>query len=211
MALHWDISKVKDTHLLHNTAPEKGGEPPFPKGSPEDIEGDVQWAITDALIWATMGVDMGSITEKNIDEFYTRLVMMVKASGPLLHKGGEPYHISYEDVRRRIGLSTNVSTKTPAQFNKRMAEMLRDRAGAQMANEKRKLEARVLIAGLKAGDDWTGDHDTAARVLGLDPDNYRAADNDSWPEDMRGKVTFETGQQILDHLDQINEAKKVMS
>lgn len=67
-------------------------------------------------------------------------------------------------------------------------------------------DARALLKDLMFRDLWLPEHDEACAVLGLDPDNYRARDNDNWPSNQRGRVTFDTGQSILDHAD---KAKKV--
>lgn len=66
--------------------------------------------------------------------------------------------------------------------------------------------ARQLLSTLTAGDDWNDEHDAALKLLGGDPDNYRATPEghpraENWPAEQRGKVTFDTGQAILDHLD----------
>lgn len=60
--------------------------------------------------------------------------------------------------------------------------------------------ARELLGALKAGDDWTVQHDHACLLLGGDPDDYRAADNENWHAGQRGKVTFELGVDIVNHL-----------
>lgn len=190
MALHWDLTKVKDTHLLHNVAKEKGGEPLYPKGSMEDREGDAQWAITDTLIWMTMAVDMGRITEDNWRDFLTRIRLLEKLQGAFMHKGGEPYYLKARDIRRRVGLSTNVGTKTMAVWRNRIVKQWTE-------DELRKLTSDLKAAPdalrkLEAGDKWEGRHDIYADMLGLDPDNYRAADNENWPEDVRGTVTEPT-------------------
>lgn len=129
MALNWSIADVKDTHLLHNTKREGDDEPPFPKGSDEDWEGDRQWEITDAIIWATMAVDIGEIKESNYEEFYARLKMVEKVYG------GRPYQITLADLKRRIGLGTNVITTTPAAFANRMKKTLVDDAHRKAKRE----------------------------------------------------------------------------
>lgn len=141
MALNWSIADVKDTHLLHNTAKEKEGERPFPEGSPEDLEGDLQWGITNNLIWATMAVSMGSITEKNYEEFYRRMIVVGRLTTP-------PYQVTLADVKRRIGLSTNVSTETPTKFANNMKRVIIDDADYKVSNEVKalaKYEALLAI------------------------------------------------------------------
>jgi len=243
MALNWDMTEVRDTHLLHNTAKEKGGERPFPEGSDEDWVGDRQWEITNNLIWATMAVDMGSITEKNYEEFYRRLIIAGRVFG-------SPYRITLADVKRRIGLGCNVTTKTATQFANRMKKVIEEDARRMLSIEKKTLanyeallaiedtlleadkqelerlrvkyieptlekcrqarfeSARELIYSLNRLDEWTDKCDEAARIIGLDPDNYRALSNANWPEDMHNKVTFDDGAAILAHFDNGTYAKK---
>ena len=104
-----------------------------------------EWPITHALIWATLRVDLGGITEKNVDEFFTRLEMVEAACGPLVYKWDDEKKykeslLTYSAVRRRIGLNTNVTNKTQAQFDKRMAAILRDNASRQLDYQKEKWE-----------------------------------------------------------------------
>lgn len=74
-------------------------------------------------------------------------------------------------------------------------------------------EAEAVLRGVaKAGLDnarlgevctrWGYRHDEAARVLGFDPDVYRARDNDNWPAHLRGRLTEPTT--LLRHLDERN-------
>lgn len=158
MALHWDISNVKDYNLLHNTAPE-GCDLPHPKGSIEDFVGDVEWDITNTLIWATISVDMGKITEKNYEEFYRRLRMVGIVYG-------SPYQITLSDVKRRIGLSTNVITTTATQFNNKMKKRMVDDADRHVKTEARMLaeyESLSEIRGSEMTDDDANRYDSLVR------------------------------------------------
>ena len=42
---------------------------------------DLDWDKKESLIFATMAVDMGEITEKNYEEFFKRYVMFCDATG----------------------------------------------------------------------------------------------------------------------------------
>lgn len=66
----------------------------------------------DAFIWGMMRVDMGKITEKNADEWLWRYKFADTLNGQLF-LGFTP---TIEDVRKRIGLVCNVSTRTRKQF-----------------------------------------------------------------------------------------------
>lgn len=78
------------------------------------------WQFYNALIWATMMVDLNGITEKNIDEFVRR----VNETGAIEHtvkcKCGEarrePMTITKEEITKFIGLRTNVHSLTARQW-----------------------------------------------------------------------------------------------
>lgn len=85
----------------------------------------------ESLIFATMFVDMGEITEKNHEEFYERYVQFNMACGyPDLY-------LSLDDVKGAIGLSTNVFTTTTAAWRKRLIRILEDKARDKMYRAKR--------------------------------------------------------------------------
>lgn len=66
------------------------------------------------LIFATMAVDMGSITEKNVDEFFFRVSLWRRWHGL------EP--VKYELVKSLIGMRTNVLTVARGPWLTRMAD-----------------------------------------------------------------------------------------
>lgn len=94
------------------------------------------WRITEALIWATMAVDMGEITEANAQEFAERLAMSAMVHGTILQQeDGDRIvdrPITLEEVRLRIGLKTNVTTTSAAAFKNRLARAMRDKAAQAM-------------------------------------------------------------------------------
>jgi hypothetical protein len=99
--------------------------------------------VTDVLVWATVGIDMGEITQKNYVEFATRLLMWQGVLGPMLQEPEEDENgkvtwvtrvVGIDDVRRHIGLSTNVRKTTRTQFMKSMERYMKDK-------EERHLEA----------------------------------------------------------------------
>ena len=87
MPLTWDIQKVENWE--------------------EVSEGD-EWKKTEGIIWSTLLIHLGEITEKNYVEFYTR--------GTFVHPNVFGETISLSDIKRRVGLHTNVSKKTQIQF-----------------------------------------------------------------------------------------------
>lgn len=127
MALRWNLSAVKDGDTVcWITAPEdmpmhgvKAGE-------------QVMNPVTNALIWATIAVDLGGITEKNAAEFYARLRFTERLDGPFLIRAevdgkrpeGEAAFITEEEVRAHVGLSANVTDKSRTQWLKRFTNDL---------------------------------------------------------------------------------------
>jgi len=98
MALNYNFSKVADHEKLH--------------------EDNNEWQATDVLIWMTMAVGIHTITEDNHKEFYARLHLLEKLNGAMRTEGGKEKLFTLEEVKRRIGLSTNASTLTRNQFIK---------------------------------------------------------------------------------------------
>ena len=99
MAIKWDISKCKNWNELN-------------KG--------VEWDITWGLICSD-GSGYSRITKNNYKKYYARLRLSEKLFGTMLYiidknKKQVRYFITLEDVKRRIGLQTNSSDKTDAEF-----------------------------------------------------------------------------------------------
>lgn len=97
MALNWNIEKVANYKEL--------------------TEGS-EWVTTDLLIWGTMFVGMHQITDKNYKEFYARYHLVELLSGAFSTVDGKPRFVTLEDVKRRIGLSTNAGTVPRTTFIK---------------------------------------------------------------------------------------------
>jgi len=85
---------------------------------PNDSE---RWhPVADALVWLSMICGYGSITSKNVETVTKRIMayQAVTAAYRSFHK--EPVYITHEDIRRFIGMTTNASTMTDAQWLKRL-------------------------------------------------------------------------------------------
>lgn len=95
MALNWSIKKCKNWKQLTE---------------------DKAWPLTDRMIWATMYVDIGSITKANHEEFYRRLHIVEQQDGAFLMRGGKESYITLADVKRYIGLETNVGKSSKKEF-----------------------------------------------------------------------------------------------
>lgn len=78
--------------------------------------------VTEALIFGTMSVGLGAITDKNVDEFAARFRVIEKIHGAMLYKpnpDGEgiiDWYLSDEDFIVHIGLSCNVSNETRSKW-----------------------------------------------------------------------------------------------
>ena len=78
--------------------------------------------VTETLIFGTMAVGLGSITDKNVDEFAARFRIMEKIHGAFLYKPGPggkgrvDWLLTDEDFIAHIGLVCNVSNETRAKW-----------------------------------------------------------------------------------------------
>jgi hypothetical protein len=126
MALHWNITNCKDSKSLQ---------------TPEE------WPITNALIWSTMSVGIRDINEKTIPEFYARLSVWESIVGPMFYEDDEEGKttergVTLDDLRKRIGLHTNASSMTRAEWRKNIAAYLDRKAD----DYKRSAEQKELQA-----------------------------------------------------------------
>lgn len=124
MALHWNLEKIADHDKLWLPAPTES-----------DKDGCILSGVTEALIWASMSVDLGSITEQNIPEWIWRLAFLQEISKAdfLLEKTAEDKppksrNFTVEEVKRHIGLTTNVITESRAKFVRRWTDHIRREA-----------------------------------------------------------------------------------
>lgn len=121
MSLNWDLSAIKDRDDFvwveaKEDDPSRGIKAGEKRMSP----------VTNALIWATLSVGWGEITEKNHVDWFHRLRLVELITGPTLNRAANGrvisgHSITLEDVRRHIGLRTNVfPKKTDAEFYKQL-------------------------------------------------------------------------------------------
>ena len=74
--------------------------------------------MLNCLIWASLSIGMGEITEKNLKEWVYRLRRFAFEGKPLLlNKDKTPYEITEEVIRPWIGLRTNIKNITNAEFD----------------------------------------------------------------------------------------------
>jgi hypothetical protein len=77
------------------------------------------------IIFCTMIVGMREITEENCTKFHERVSFVEKTNGSFFYKNKKPLYISAKDINRMIGLQTNASLLTKAQFIKRHTQDLK--------------------------------------------------------------------------------------
>jgi hypothetical protein len=133
MALHWNVSKVADgDSVCWETA-----EADIPM---RGIEKGKQYLapVTNALIWSTIAVGLGSITAENAELFADRLTLWERVFGTMLSNADGSVPLTEADVRRHIGLSTNVSKETDAQWAKKLVETWRRNRAYDREAEARK-------------------------------------------------------------------------
>lgn len=99
MSLDWDVSKVKDFETV-TTVKKQDGE---------------FWAPqTEALVWHSMVCGFNEISDKNWKHIWNRIRVWEKVKGPMMYQ----VPLTEEDVQKHIGMRTNASRKTLAQFTK---------------------------------------------------------------------------------------------
>jgi hypothetical protein len=119
MSLRYDLSKCGVVSFEALTNPEDGS-----------------WSTTQSLIFETIAVGLGKITEKNLVEFKARSDFWRKLNGIDV--------IPLEEIRKRIGLSCNVIDESWAKFVKRHADGFKRDVSWVAAEAKRKLEDREV-------------------------------------------------------------------
>jgi len=122
MSLNWNVSEVENFEKACFVTEVRNGE-----------EGEYLTPKAEALVWKTMTIGLPSITRENAEEFLARCMMWERALGVScykmesvdgkLRKIDDP--ITFEDVIKHVGLYTNASRMTQAQFHKHFAECLR--------------------------------------------------------------------------------------
>jgi hypothetical protein len=104
--------------------------------------------VTEALIFSTMSVGLGAITDKNVDEFAARFRVIEKIHGAMLYKFEDDervdWYLSDEDFIAHIGLVCNVSNETRAKwagriFNNKNTSITEELA-SNFRREREKLE-----------------------------------------------------------------------
>ena len=110
MSLVIDVAKVYDwkNYCYIKTQDEKTGE-----------EYDEYNPATKYLAWGSMGIGIGEITQLNYKEVYLRHLFITKLSA---YSNEMP--VTLEDVRKNIGLKTNVTHESKAKWLNRISKTM---------------------------------------------------------------------------------------
>jgi hypothetical protein len=118
MSLNFELTKIKN---YKKACWEKVVE--YPGG--KRTEREVLHPRVEAIVFATMSVGLGELTEKNIQEFARRLEVLQAIDVARFQDADcKPIWIDEEFLRPYIGLSTNVSNETAAKWDSRIAKSL---------------------------------------------------------------------------------------
>jgi hypothetical protein len=96
-----------------------------------------------------MHTGIQSLTRKNAAEFYMRAKLIEACSGALFTNGdGTPRYLTTDDVAKYIGLSSNVSSYTDAQFfshlRKDVIRSLRQTMEYTLREQDKAVKARIM-------------------------------------------------------------------
>jgi len=86
--------------------------------------------VTNYLIWSSLLTGIGSITKANVDEVFRRIAVLQKLNGSDIQYSDSisgdwvEIYLTKEDIVNHIGLWTNASSLTEAQFNRKIMDRL---------------------------------------------------------------------------------------
>ena len=130
MSLNWNIGKCErheELYIFTDDMVWHGRAYCFPDSADDDRRNSHR--ITQQMIFTLMNIGMRSITEENTKEVLRRINVLENAFPNDRHDlwlDGEWVRVNTDMamVSRRVGLSTNVTQTTKAQFAESMVEML---------------------------------------------------------------------------------------
>lgn len=126
MSLNWDISKCDNYDDMYQEAVD----------GPPGVE---LKALTAAIIQATMVLDMGHITSENVEKFFKRLRLFETLHGKLIRFHDGSRFITLDEVRKHIGLRTNVPPSPNGKWRKRMIENFERELMARIEREEKEI------------------------------------------------------------------------
>ena len=130
MALSYDVTKVKnawfkvDQKTLDEEARDKRNSIFGPTRYKEDgVTYEMEQPLQ-TVIFLTMTLGMNKVTEKNKERFFNRIKFMESRTGAVMRLNDEPHPFTMDMVEECIGLETNASTMTKAQFIRNQTKSL---------------------------------------------------------------------------------------
>jgi hypothetical protein len=118
MSLNWDASKCAEKEFILSEHPDG-------------------YRVTECIIFSLMDVGMRAIAdEADAEKFVQRTAEIAQARGGTMMqqmRDGQIEDRAYtlEEVRKRIGLATNVTPMTERQFTAKLGRVLREHAGSR--------------------------------------------------------------------------------
>jgi hypothetical protein len=110
MSLNFDFSKVTNYEAVTT--------------DPADPQ---RWhPVADALVWLSMQCGFNEITPKNVDKVIDRIMAYQVVLGAYLHPDGGEIYIMPVDIRRFVGMRTNATRLTDAQWHRRLGRVADD-------------------------------------------------------------------------------------
>lgn len=124
MALIWDVGNV---HNYEDVCFYRATEDDPSRGVKEGD--DLVNPVTNAIVWASIQVCLGGITEANAEQWFARLRLIETLFGPMLIRGSThvgPPEISADEVRAHIGLTVNVTPESDTKWRNRQFKYAMD-------------------------------------------------------------------------------------
>ena len=82
--------------------------------------------VADALVWLSLHCGYAEITLKNVDKVIARIMAYQAVGGGYLSHKGARIYITPADIRRFVGMRTNVTPLTDAQWVRRLGAIASD-------------------------------------------------------------------------------------
>lgn len=167
MSLNYDLSEVdKAVRAEHYPAQEDGSLN----------------VVTVGLIFSTMTIGMGTITDANAFEFYARTKLAERLYGPTVHQADGTEGFTLQDVLRHKGLRTNVfPQESRSSFLKRHCVAMLDESIWRARREQEREAERLRESGTH--DEWC-----RARAVGIACRNLDDARENGEPVDDRSPL-----------------------
>jgi len=88
--------------------------------------------VADALVWLSLQCGFNEITPKNVNKVIDRIMAYQVVHGAYLGPNGGDIYIMPVDIRRFVGMRTNATRLTDAQWHRRLGRIA-DEVGTRLA------------------------------------------------------------------------------